>query len=229
MAFSGFILAAFVFVHMAGNLQMFAGPDAMNAYAHMLQTLPYKLLWVSRIILLAAVGVHTWMAILLTLENRRARPQGYRVKKTVQASAASRTMGISGSIVLFFIFFHIGHFTLRIIFPHYQDPEFYTMLNGEMVYNVYKMVVVGFSQPLVSAFYIVAMAFLCLHLSHGVSSMFQSLGIRNRYWKACLDKFAIAYGWIIFIGFIAPIIIILFSAFYGVDWISIESTLAMSR
>ena len=203
MAISGLIMVLFVLGHMAGNLQMFISADLLNAYAHTLQTLPYGLLWVERAGLGLAVIIHTWMAILLTIENRRAHPENYEVNNTVQATLASKTMGISGSILLFFIVFHLLHFTVRSIFPEYQSEAFYTTLHGERVYNVYQMVLTSFSKTWVSSFYIVAMAFLCLHLSHGVSSMFQSMGWRNNKWRPFLDKFAVIYGWVLFLGFIS--------------------------
>ena len=217
MALTGLILVLFVLGHMAGNLQMFISQDVMNHYAYLLQHMPYGLLWVVRSVLLVAVLTHGLLALILTLENRRARPEGYRVKKTMQASLASKTMGVSGSIILIFIFFHIGHFTLRCIFPEYKTDAFYTTLNGMEVYDVYKMVITGFSKPLVSIFYIISMAFLCLHLSHGVSSMFQSIGWRNKKWKGCLDTFALIYGWVIFLGFISTPIAILMSLHMGID------------
>lgn len=203
MALTGVIMVGFVFIHMVGNLQMFQSPAAINHYAHLLQTLPKGVLWGFRAVLLLSVVIHVWMAILLVRENRRARPEDYCAKDSIQATLASRTMGLSGSFLLFFIVFHVFHFTVRSIFPEFQSDAFYTMLDGEQVYNVYKMVVVGFSMVWVSVLYVVCMAFLCFHLSHATSSMFQSLGLRNRKWKLCLDRFAILYGWVVFLGFVS--------------------------
>jgi len=213
MAFSGLILVGFVFVHMLGNLNMFVGADSMNTYAHFLQNLPFHLLWINRFALLGATFIHVWMAILLTLENRRAHPTNYAVKTRMGSTLASKTMGVSGSIILIFIFFHIADFTLRIIFPEYQSDYFYTQLNGVTVYNVYAMIIASFSKVWVSLFYIIAMAFLCMHLSHGVSSMFQTVGLRNSKWKNRIDSFALAYGWIIFLGFISVPVCVLLSKF----------------
>lgn len=213
MAFSGLILVGFVFVHMLGNLSMFAGADSMNRYAHLLQNLPFHLLWVNRAVLLGATFIHVWMAILLTLENRRAHPTNYAVKTRMGSTLASKTMGVSGSIILIFIFFHIGDFTLRAIFPEYKSEQFYTQLDGVTVYNVYLMVIASFSKIWVSLFYIIAMAFLCMHLSHGVSSMFQTVGLRNSKWKNRIDSFAITYGWVIFLGFISVPVCVFLSKF----------------
>jgi succinate dehydrogenase / fumarate reductase cytochrome b subunit len=200
MAATGLVLALFVLGHMLGNLQVFAGsPGPLNRYAHFLQSLG-ELLWLVRIFLLACVVVHVWMAVLLTLENRRARPVGYVKDATVQASYASRTMIWSGLIILAFIIFHLAHYTLQIIHPIFKSLEY--VERGEHIHDVYAMVMVGFSYPAVVAFYVIAIGLLCFHLSHGVSSMFQSLGVRNEKWRSRLNSAALAYAWIIFLGFV---------------------------
>lgn len=211
MAVSGLVMVLFVLGHMVGNLQMFVGAELMNEYAHKLQTMPYGLLWVVRIGLLVAVGVHVWMAILLTIENKRARPEEYAVSRVVQASVSSKTMGVSGSIVLFFIVFHLLHFTTKSIFPEYGD--FWVDLNGERVHDVYRMVLEGFSVTWVSLFYIGAMYLLSMHLSHGVSSMFQSLGLRSNKHRKKFDFFAKFYGCVIFLGFTSVPLVVLMSKY----------------
>jgi len=220
MAVTGFILVGFVIGHMAGNLQMFLHPDWINEYAYKLKTLPYGLLWIVRLVLLAAVAAHIIAAVLLVLENRKARPESYDIKRHMAASFASRTMKYSGLILLAFIVFHILHFTTQTIHPEFK--ELHTELEGvgtmhhvfdklaatgeTEVHDVHSMVVLGFAgypvfSPLVSAFYILAMGLLALHLSHGVSSMFQSLGLRNRIWRDRLDKIAVTVAVLLFIGF----------------------------
>ena len=218
MALTGLVLVLFVMGHMLGNLQIFLGPDAINAYAYKLHhVLPASALWAIRIFLLACVGIHVWMAVWLTLDNKKARPAGYDVKKVVQASYSSRTMRMSGIILLAFAFFHIAHFTARAV-PgmQYDEPgvlnptEVPLVKHGEavvkegapvMTFNVYDMMVDGFQVPWVSAFYIIATGLLCMHLTHGVSSMFQSVGLRNKLWRVRLDKVALIYGWVVFLGF----------------------------
>lgn len=233
MALTGLILVGFVFGHMAGNLQMFLHPDWINEYAYKLQHLPYGLLWVVRLGLLVAVVVHIVTAVLLVIENRKARPSGYSVKKSVQATFASQTMRYSGIILLAFIVFHVLHFTVKSTHPEFADlraplvgqaGEGYTesrtiwgvydklSSNGQFpdaaalnVHDVHTMVAIGFSAQYwyVSLFYIIAMALLALHLSHGISSMFQSLGLRNKTWRKRLDCAAVALSVVAFIGFAA--------------------------
>ena len=123
MALSGLVLVGFVLGHMAGNLQMFLHPDWINEYAYKLHHLPYGLLWVVRGVLLLTVVAHIVTAVLLVLENRRARPASYTAKGHLQATFASRTMRYSGLILLFFIIFHLMHFTIQNIHPEFRDLE----------------------------------------------------------------------------------------------------------
>ncbi|CAI8308238.1 MAG: Uncharacterised protein [Opitutia bacterium UBA7350] len=226
MAVTGLVLVLFVMGHMLGNLQIFLGAEVINAYAYKLHhVLPTPALWGIRLFLLLCVGVHVWMAVLLTLASRRARPAGYAVKRVVQATYAARTMRMSGIILLAFIFFHLAHFTTRSV-PgmEYNDERVLSpnevslvkhgqavMKDGEKVttFNVHDMMVAGFENGLVSAFYILATGLLCLHLVHGVSSMFQTLGLRNATWLPRLNYIARFYGWAVFLGFaIIPIAVL---------------------
>lgn len=199
MGTTGILLVAFVFVHMAGNLQIFLGPEVLNHYGALLRT-SEELLWLARLVLLAAVSLHFWAAVTLTLENRRARPVAYESKATAGASFASRTMAISGVIVASFVVFHILHFTTWTFHPEYAEMK--TVLEGSIkeVHDIYSMVYAGFSNPYISAFYIVSVLLLAIHLSHGVSSMFQSLGFRNRRTAWLLDNGAKAFAVLIFVG-----------------------------
>ena len=217
MAVTGLLLVGFVIGHMLGNLQMFLHPDWINEYAYKLKTLPYGLLWIVRIVLLTAVVAHIVTAVLLVLENRRARPAGYVAQGTLQASFASRTMKYSGAILLVFIIFHLLHFTVQSIHPEFKHLETELAGVGTMhqvydklaafgdteVHDVYSMVVHGFSLQYwyVAVFYVFAMGLLCLHLMHGVSSMFQSVGVRNAVWRKRLDRIALVIALALFIGF----------------------------
>ena len=210
MALSGFVLIGFVFVHMAGNLQILMGQEKINAYAHTLQSLPLPLLWGSRLFLLLAVVVHAVTAYQLVKENRAARPNRNDIEKTQRAGIASLKMGLTGSILLAFIVFHLLHFTTRTIYPEYS--EMLTTIgspDSNEIHDVYSMVLAGFQHTWVSVFYVVAMFLLCGHLAHGVSSAFQSLGLRTENWRVKLDLVAKAYAWVIFIGFsIVPILVL---------------------
>ena len=210
MALSGLVLIGFVFVHMAGNLQILMGQEKINAYAHALQSLPMPILWGSRLFLLAAVVVHAVTAYQLIKENRRARPHSNYIETTKKAGLASLRMGLTGSILLAFIVFHLLHFTIRTIYPEYSDMM--TLVgspDSNEIHDVYSMVLAGFQHTWISVFYVVAMFLLCGHLAHGVSSAFQSLGIRSETWRGKLELAAKAYAWLIFVGFsIVPVLVL---------------------
>jgi succinate dehydrogenase / fumarate reductase cytochrome b subunit len=172
MAVSGCILFLFVLGHLAGNLQIYEGPEKINNYSRLLHSMP-ALLWGARITLLAMVALHIWSSIQLAIRNNAARPTGYRRKKAIGSSYASRTMYWSGPIILAFVIYHLLDFTFGVVNPAFQEG------------NVYANVVASFQLPQVSAFYVIAMILLCLHLYHGLWSMLQSLGVpQARYTRA---------------------------------------------
>jgi succinate dehydrogenase cytochrome b subunit len=193
MAITGLALFLFVIVHMAGNLQVYLGPEQMNAYADLLKSKP-TLLWTARIVLFVIAVIHIVSALQLAAENRAARPQPYTEGKPI-ATLASRTILLSGLIIFAFVVYHLMHFTFGV-----TDPSFLELHDPLGRHDVYTMVVEGFRNPFVSAFYIVSMGLLCLHLSHGVSSLFQSLGIRRKSTVGALNRFARIAAVIIFIG-----------------------------
>src|SRR5690348_1598924 len=106
MAVTGFFMFLFVVGHLAGNLQIFLGPEAINRYGHFLQS-NLELVWPARLAMLAFLVLHVWSASKLTAENRAARPEGYAAYQPIGSSYASRTMLMSGLIVLVFIIYHL--------------------------------------------------------------------------------------------------------------------------
>lgn len=198
VALTGAALVVFVLGHLIGNLLVFAGPDAINEYGHFLQTAGHgALVWVARIGLLVCVIVHVVLTIKLTKENRAAREDRYGYTHTIQATKSSRFMIFSGLTLLAFIVYHIMHFTLH-VGNNYSSLT--TSLHGESVHDVYRMVIHGFSWWPASIFYVFAMGMLCSHLSHGVSSMFQTLGLATAKTWPLFQKLGVAYAAVIFIG-----------------------------
>jgi succinate dehydrogenase / fumarate reductase, cytochrome b subunit len=189
MALTGIALFVFVVGHMVGNLQIFLGPESINRYGSFLHSLG-ELLWVARIGLIVMVGLHIWAAISLSAENKAARPVGYGNYKPVGSSYASRTMLMSGLIIAAFVIYHLLHYTALVKEINLTGQDFHEFRDEKGRHDVYRMMVTGFRQPVVSIFYIVAMVLLMLHLSHGVSSMFQSLGLKNRNWAPLINGFA---------------------------------------
>ena len=156
------------------------------------------MLWLARITLLAMVGIHIWTAVSLTLENRAARPVPYTVKQYKKASYASRTMAISGFIVLAFIVYHLMQYTFMVTHPFYRDLK-----DPLGRHDVYSMIVFGFSKPYIAGWYVIGIFLLCLHLSHGISSMFQSIGFNNEATRSRLTWAGKIVSWAIFVGYIS--------------------------
>jgi len=205
VALTGVILLVFVIGHLLGNLQIFLPPEWINSYAQHLRDLG-PLLWVIRGLLLLTVLLHIFFTILLALENRRARPTRYKRQEHVKATWASRHMAISGLVVLAFIIFHLLHFT-----GHNFNAHFPLLKNDPLNrYDVYSMMVYGFQNVWVSAFYIVSLFLLTLHLTHGSSSFFQSLGLNNKRLAPRLASAGRALAWLIFLGYTAIPVAILF-------------------
>lgn len=207
MAITGTILSLFVLGHMCGNLQFFLDAHWINSYAHHLQSLPYGLLWVIRAVMLTTVVVHIIVGIRLTMHNVKARP-GYEVDATIQASIGSRTMIWTGLVLFAFIAFHIMHYTVKNV----QDFSAltYTLEGVGTVPDVQQIMYNGFSIWYYSLFYIIAVGLLLFHLSHGVASVFQSVGLRNQVWRKRLETIAWVYAAAVFCGFASiPVCVLL--------------------
>jgi succinate dehydrogenase / fumarate reductase cytochrome b subunit len=196
MALSGLGLVGFVIAHMLGNLQVFAGPEKLNAYAKTLKDLG-PLLWVARIGLLGLFALHIGTAYRLVQANKAARPTPYVRKVEERTTFAARTMWWSGLIVLLFLLYHLAHFTLHITNPEFGAENF-VFADGS--HDVYRMVVEGFSVWWVSAFYIAANLVLGVHISHGAQSAFQTLGVQYAPLAFLKNGFGPALGALIVIG-----------------------------
>lgn len=195
MAVTGAVLFGFTLVHMSGNLLVFAGQDAFNAYAATLKgNLP--LLWGTRIVLLVSVLAHIASVVALVKQSAAARPVAYKQLRSNASTYASRTMRYGGLILLAFIAFHLAHYTLFLV-----TPEFGELHDAQGRHDAYRMVVAGFSNPVVVGFYLLAMGSLALHLSHGAWSMFQSLGLNHPQYNALRDRAALVLAGVLTLGF----------------------------
>ena len=199
MALTGIGLFIFVVGHMLGNLQIFIGPESLNRYGAFLQGLG-ELLWVARIGLLVIVLLHIWSAVKLSAENKAARPVGYGNNKPFGSTYASRTMLMSGLIIAAFIIYHLLHFTIQAP-VNGSGTNFVELHDEKGRHDVYRMMILGFRVWYVSLFYIIGMILLSLHLSHGVSAMFQSLGLRNRGWQPFIKGFARFIAIVLLVGY----------------------------
>ncbi len=191
MALTGTVWILFLLGHMVGNLQIFAAPEKINAYAAMLHSLG-GLLWLVRLFLLAVFVTHVWSAITLARANRAARTEDYSEKRWLKTSATSRYMMISGLVVFFFLAYHLAHFTLGVV--HGAGA-----VRGE-AWDVYAMVTQSFRQPLVAVLYVVANVCVGLHVWHAASSIFQTLGLRTPAYQPWIDRVGPALGGLILVG-----------------------------
>ncbi len=197
MAATGLVLIGFVIGHLAGNLLIFFGPSAINGYARHLEEW-WFFAWTVRSILIAAFLLHVLMAVWLSLDNRAARPVGYAMKQSLRTTYAARTMMVSGVLLTVFIAYHLLHFTFRVTHPaisHLTDAE------GRR--NVYAMVVLSFQDPYLVIGYVASMGLLCAHLSHGLGSFLQSLGLNNERLLPVLTRTGRLLAWALFIGYAA--------------------------
>lgn len=201
VALTGLFLVLFLLGHLSGNLLMYLGEEAFNEYAALLHgALHGAGIWIARVLLLGAFALHIAATIALTRQNRAAR-QPYAHEATIQASRSSRYMIASGLTVLAFVIFHILHFTVRV------DAELAGLADAG---NPYGMVILGFQSWWVSLFYIIAIVLLCSHLSHGIGSIFQTLGLRSRKARDVIHKFSLGLSILLGVGFISIPLAVLF-------------------
>jgi len=166
MSISGQLLIIFILIHLAGNSTIYFG--WINAYAEHLHSLP-PVVWAFRAAMLFVVGVHICYGVVLTLENKKANPTVYAVKRQLKASFAGENMIWTGLLIAAFVIYHLLQFTVKV------TPDV-AWTAGVAVVDVYKMVVTSFSNGLISVIYAAALLMLFLHLSHGIPSFLQTMG-----------------------------------------------------
>ncbi len=195
MAVTGLLLSGFLLTHMAGNCLIYAGPEHFNTYAHKLITNPF--IYVAEAILVLIFVSHIILAILVTLENRAARPDQYyvRVHSGRGATLASSTMAISGIIILAFLVWHI----LSLKFGAHYEATY----NGVVMRDLYKLVIEFFQVEWHVGLYIVAMLAAGLHVTHAFWSAFQSIGVNHPKYNCTIRFISRAYGIIVALGYSA--------------------------
>jgi succinate dehydrogenase / fumarate reductase, cytochrome b subunit len=199
MAGSGAILAAFVIAHMLGNLQLYLGADALNAYSVFLHEVLHGAgLWIARAVLLAALGLHVWAAASLTAADRAARPVRYREFEPRESTYASRTMRWSGVLLFAFVVYHLLDLTFGTVNPSFQSG------------NVFHNVVASFRVVPVALLYVVAMLLLWLHLRHGMWSMLRTLGLGHPRYERMGQRFAAVFATVVVAGNVSFPLAVLF-------------------
>jgi succinate dehydrogenase / fumarate reductase cytochrome b subunit len=203
MAVSGIVMVLYLIAHMIGNLKVFTGAESFNHYSEWIRTIgtpavpEQTTLWIIRIVLLVAVIAHIRAAVSLWRQAKRARPEAYVTKKAVAQSYASRTMRWGGVIVLLFIIWHILDLTTGTVNP-----------DGDA--SPYDRLVASFSNPFSTAFYVVSLILLGMHLRHGIWSATQTLGQSNRRRERTVSAFALIFSTVLIAGFLIVPLSVLF-------------------
>ena len=190
MAVSGLLLVLFVLQHLVGNLKVFGGQDAFNAYAEFMQGLGL-IKWGARFVLLGLLVVHVVSAFELRARNAAARPSRYAVRRTAASTWYGRTMMVSGVLVLAYLTYHIAHFTGEIV---NYEPLTVRGADGQLHRDIYTNFVRSLSSPIIGGFYILGNVALAFHVAHGVSSMLRTLGVSQGRFRAALEKLGPATG-----------------------------------
>lgn len=201
---TGILLTLFTIVHLLGNLSLFDGGQAFNQYADKLMSLG-PLIYIAEAGLVVLFLVHAWIGISIYLKKKKARPVDYDVYKSKGApshqSSSSRSMAITGTIILLFVIMHIIHFK----FGHYYE----IMVDGQPIRDLKRLVVEEFNKPLVSGLYVAVMALLGWHLRHGVWSAFTSLTVKNKAYSAAIKSAGVVVAALLGFGFLLLPIMVL--------------------
>lgn len=207
-ALTGLGLAGFVVFHMIGNLKVFSGRDSLNAYASFLKHDLGLLIWLARGGLLGLFLLHAALALWLNARTAKARPVPYVVHRTAQATFASRTMLSTGIVIGVFTLFHLAHYTfgwvhgVELVQP--DGKVFFTnylaLTDDKGRHDVYSMVVAGFRTPWIAILYLVSQVPIAVHLSHGVKSALQTLGLVGRRFTPVAEGLAVAVAAAVFLG-----------------------------
>lgn len=193
LGLTGLGVAIFTFGHMAGNLLLFVGPEAFNSYGHSITSSPlYPVIELGLIVLF---GGHVLLAVILVRKNRAARDVArYQIPSGEKsAKFASRWMLLTGLLLLSFLAVHLWGFRFGPVYP--------VEYGGVEIRDLYSLTVERFQDPYYSGFYVLSLVVLGIHLSHGISSLFQTLGVASTQ-RPALVKFAYLIAGIISVGFI---------------------------
>jgi succinate dehydrogenase / fumarate reductase cytochrome b subunit len=197
MAVSGAILIGFLVAHMVGNLKMYMGSEAFNHYAEFLREVGYPILphmaglWIFRIVLLGCVGLHMLSAWQVYIQSRNARGSKYTKEESLSFAYASRTMRWGGVIIATFVVYHLLHFTIGSVHPDFVQGD------------AYRNVVIGFQNPLVSGFYVLALVMITFHVYHGLWSAFQTVGANHPKYNPYRRPLALVLALVLLAGFLS--------------------------
>lgn len=216
VALTGLSLVVFLIFHMLGNLKVLFGRDDVNAYAHFLKHGLGPLLWIARAGLLLVFVVHVVLVFRLKARSNAARPVAYVYQRSAQATPQSLSMLLTGVVVGLFTLFHLAHFTFGWV--HAADLgggrqiDYLHLHDDQGRHDVYSMVVAGFQTPWLSVLYIVTQLVLFFHLTHGIQSTIQTLGLKATRFAPAWVAVGYATAGLILLGNLA----IVFAIWFGV-------------
>lgn len=197
MAATGLFLCLFLIGHLAGNLQLFIPGDTgkiqFNEYAKFMTSNPVVM--ILSYITYIAIIVHVIDAIVLSVQNRKARPQNYvKANPSANSSWKSRNMMFLGTIILIFLIIHLRSFWYEMHFGSLP-------IDDEGNKDLHKITTEAFGQLWYTALYVAAMIGLAFHLAHGFHSGFQSLGLNHKKYTPIIKKVGTAFAIIIPLAF----------------------------
>jgi len=205
MSVTGFFLVCFLAVHLLGNSAIYYGPGGINTFVETFKGLG-AFIWLLRIVMLVFLSLHIFFGIQLTLENRKAKSEKYAVTKRLRSTFAARNMIWTGLLTGSFLIYHLLHFTFQVTHPEISANRLPDIMGRP---DVFTMVVLGFRSIAVSSFYILALSSLALHLSHGIQSMFQSVGLNTEKTELLMTRAGFIAAIVLFLGFISiPVAVI---------------------
>lgn len=214
MALTGLFLCTFLAAHLAGNLTLLLPPsiDTMNAfneYTYFMMHNPF--IKILSYVTYAAILLHALDGIILSIQNRKARPLGYaKSKPNANSHVFARNMGILGLVVLAYIVFHLSAFWWDLKFGSVPEYELFGYQEG--IKNIYVVVLEYFSQWWAVLLYVIGVAFIGFHLYHGFNSAFQTLGLTNSKYRALVKNLGLVFYLLIPIGFILiPIVVFIYT------------------
>lgn len=196
MALTGLFLCLFLVGHLLGNLQLLLpvseASDSFNLYAKFMTTNP--VVKILSYITYFSILFHIVDGILITIQNKKARPVAYAFNKpSANSSWTSRNMGVLGTVLLFFLIVHMRSFWYEM---HFGEMPI-TIIDGQEFKDLYLITTQAFEQLWYVIFYVVCMVAVAFHLSHGFSSAFQTLGANHPKYNQLVKKIGFAFGIII--------------------------------
>tara|TARA_B110000196_G_C21056708_1_gene620209 strand:- start:270 stop:938 length:669 start_codon:yes stop_codon:yes gene_type:complete len=189
IAISGIFLCLFLFFHLINNLTLFIGPEIFNTMVHSLESIK-PIIRIMELGLLIIISVHVFNAIYITISNKKASPDKYAITSSETSTINSRTMIISGTIILLFFIIHLKYF--------WYTYQIQALLPNESYYDVIMRTEIGYLGNTPTAiFYIISIILIASHLRHGFQSALKTFGIlEDSKWKF-LYKLSIVFWAII--------------------------------